>query len=507
MEEALGGAGVMEDLLGFGLGLIQIIPFIYKVSQLIMYPAVANLEILAQEKAGAQLLSSGELLESYRRGNITIQTVIEQLGLLGYQDERSKILLQLVEKLLGVGEVRDLYLRGEIDEQTNDVRLAQLGFNQVDILLLKELYNVLPPVQDLVLMAVREVFNPAIAQQYGLFEDFPPEFLKNAQKIGLNEEWAKNYWAAHWQLPSMMQGYWMLHRRVISEDELRLLMRTQDIMPYWRDKLIEISYNPLTRVDVRRMHDVGVLNRQEVYDAYLDIGYNHQNAERMTEFTLRYNADVGEDGFSVVRELTRSTIQTAYKRNLISRDVAKSRLKELGYADDDSDLLLDMLDYDSQLAVLPDEKKAITDRLNTLTIRAYTNRAISREQAEETLSDSGYNKAEIGALLTIADLEHDLDFKADIVSEVKSLYYEETIDVLDLRVILEANEFATDEIEMIISELDVFKFLKGRKLSRTDLRKAFNGKIISLSEYIKELSGLGYPDRYISIILANEGAS
>ena len=495
-----------ENLLGFGLGLIQLIPFIIKLSQLIMHPMVANLEVLAQQKAGVTLLGSGELLESYRRGDITISTAIEQLSMLGYQDERSKILLQLITKLFGVAEISQLFLRGHIDESENDRRLQQLGYEVRDRGLLKELYKVMPSVQDLVLMAVREVFTPDLAEKFGLFEDYPPEFASNAAKIGLTDEWARNYWAAHWTLPSIMQGFVMLHRRVISEEELKQLLRAQDVMPFWRDKLVDISYNPLTRVDVRRMHDTGVLNRSQVYDAYLDVGFNPQNAERMTEFTIRYNADDLEGSGGKLKELTRSVIQSAYKKGVISKVDALARLQELGYGIPDSQLLLDMLDYEEQLNLLPDERKQITARLNTLTIRAYTGRAISKIEASDTLKESGYTGVEIEALLTTADLEHDLDFKVELVNQVKTLYFEETIDILDLRVILESNDFVPDEIDMLAGELNVFKFLKGRKLSRADLRKAFNNDLYSVAEYTKELAGLGYPDKYIAIILQNDGA-
>lgn len=505
LEDFRGGTTEIDGI-GFSLGLLQAIPFWWKLSQLLMFPTVANLELLAQEKAGVALLSSAELLESYKRGDIETNTIIEQMGLLGYQEERIRILLLLVRQLFGVGEISQLFLRGHIGEQENDDRLKALGYEQRDVGLLKELYNVLPSVQDLVLMAVREVFSPEIAETFGLFEDYPPAFAENAAKIGLSEEWSKNYWAAHWTLPSIMQGFFMMHRRVITQDELQMLLKAQDVMPFWRDKLVDISYNPLTRVDVRRMHDTGVLSRAEVYSSYLDVGFNPENAERMTEFTVRYNADDSEGTGGKLKELTRSVIQSAYKKGVIAKEDALARLQELGYGIPDSQLLLDLLDYEEQLNLLPDERKQITAKLNSLTIKAYTNRAISKIEATDTLLESGYSGVEIEALLTTADLEHDLDFKAELVSQVKQLYFDETLDILELRIILEANNFVPDEIDMLIGELSVFKFLRGRKPSRTDFRKAYERGIYDVAGYAKELAGLGYPDKYIEVILKLDDA-
>ena len=60
-------------------------------------------------------------------------------------------------------------------------------------------------------------------------------------------------------------------------------------MPFWRDKLMQLSYKPLTRVDVRRMHLLGTLDEGGVNRAYRDVGYNEHNASLMTNFTVRYN--------------------------------------------------------------------------------------------------------------------------------------------------------------------------------------------------------------------------
>ncbi|GAH93918.1 unnamed protein product, partial [marine sediment metagenome] len=44
----------------------------------------------------------------------------------------------------------------------------------------------------------------------------------------------------HWSLPSPSQGFEMLHRGVIDEAELNMLLRALDIMPFWREKLTKV---------------------------------------------------------------------------------------------------------------------------------------------------------------------------------------------------------------------------------------------------------------------------
>ncbi|GAI22279.1 unnamed protein product, partial [marine sediment metagenome] len=120
--------------------------------------------------------------------------------------------------------------------------LTKIGIHPDYTDVYRTLANPIPPVADIITMAVREAFSPAIAERFGQYEDFPPDFERYASMKGLTPEWSKRYWAAHWSLPSPQQGFEMLHRGIINEDELRMLMRALDIMPFWRDKLMQMSY-------------------------------------------------------------------------------------------------------------------------------------------------------------------------------------------------------------------------------------------------------------------------
>ncbi|KKK61280.1 hypothetical protein LCGC14_3015910, partial [marine sediment metagenome] len=153
-----------------------------------------------------------------------------------------------------------------------DRELTKIGIHPAYTGLYKELAYQIPPVADIITMAVREAFTPDVAARFGQYEDFPEDFEKYAAMKGLSSEWAKRYWAAHWNLPSPQQGFQMLHRGVIDKADLNMLLKALDVMPFWRDKLTQIAYRPLTRVDVRRMYREGVLDEGEVFQSYLKQG-------------------------------------------------------------------------------------------------------------------------------------------------------------------------------------------------------------------------------------------
>jgi hypothetical protein len=232
------------------------------------------------------LLTPDELARATIRGTITYNEYIDAMRGQGYNPHQSNIVLSLHRTFLGVAECRDLWLRGEISEAEHDRKLRQLGIEERDVELLKKLYFYIPSPSDLVRMAVREAWSDDVARRFGYDEEFPAEFAEWAEKQGMSKEWARRYWRAHWVLPSPTMGYEMLHRGIISMEDLDTLLRTADYPKFWREKLIKLSYNPYTRVDVRRMYQMGILTREQVFRAYKDIGYDDEHAENLTKFTV-----------------------------------------------------------------------------------------------------------------------------------------------------------------------------------------------------------------------------
>ena len=125
----------------------------------------------------------------------------------------------------------------------------------------------------------------------------------------------------------------MLHRGVIGFDDLNMLMRALDIMPFWRDKLVQIAYRPLSRVDVRRMYALGVLDVSGIRKAYTDLGYNAYNANLMTQFTIEYTK-------GTPKKLSTADIISAYKKHLIDSGTLRTQLSQAGIDTEDIDPII-----------------------------------------------------------------------------------------------------------------------------------------------------------------------
>ena len=287
--------------------------------------------------------------------------------------------------------------------------LRRLGIHPDYIDVFRTLAYPVPPIGDMITMAVREAFTPDIAARFGQYEDYPSDLTRFAAMNGIDEEWSRRYWAAHWSLPSPQQGFAMYQRGIITQDELNLLLRALDIMPFWRQKLTELAYNPLTRVDVRRMYRLGVLSEEEVEKAYKDAGYSPENARRLRAF-VKQDTVRSQSGLSV------SKIVTAYKNGYATRSDANNAILSIGIASQNVSDILENADKQLAWQRTKDGIAAVRNQ--------YKEELITPEEARNRLVSLRLDGDKINTLLTTWQsdglmMHKTLWTKADVLSMLK----------------------------------------------------------------------------------------
>jgi len=242
--------------------------------------------------------------------------------------------------------------KGILPPESVNAILAKHGFSDTYRDALKEESLFYPAPLDLIRFGVRETFREDIVSKYQYDAEYPADITPYLKKGGLPPLWMKHYWRSHWELPSVQLGYEMLHRGQITSDELKTLLEISDIAPWWRDKLVGISYSPYTRVDVRRLYVDGIITRDEVKRNYLDIGYDDKHAENLTVWTCKQLTDEKK---VQVKDLSEAKILLAYTDGEVSVDETTTSLKTLGYDDDESALLISLTDYNNYKSELTEE--------------------------------------------------------------------------------------------------------------------------------------------------------
>jgi len=291
---------------------------------------------LAWVTPNAMLLVQGNLFQEKSQEEILKDISIAEINPLYAQQYLDAVLTKPSSQDIVAYELRRSPELSNLESQ-----LKRIGIHDDYFSLYRELAYQIPPVADIITMAVREAFTPDIAAKFGQYEDYPTDLEEWAAKKGLAKEWSERYWAAHWSLPSVQQGFEMLHRGQITSDELNLLLRASDVMPFWRDKLTSIAYRRLSRVDIRRMYQVGVMTAGEVFEAYLELGYNDRDAERMADFTVKQI-------LATQSKFTSGDIVTAYSKYMINRSEAESLLRAVGVRDENISFIITTAEYERE---------------------------------------------------------------------------------------------------------------------------------------------------------------
>lgn len=291
-------------------------------------------------------ISVSEIVELWVRGIITEGEAIERLKGWGLSEEKARQLHQKAVATLDAVDVMRLWRLGKISLEERNKRLKALGFQENDFKLLEELTLVYPSADDIVRFAVREVFNEEVVRRYGYDQDIPKEYLEWAKKLGLSEEFARMYWRAHWEIPSPTQAIELLSRGIIDPEDFDTVLKIHDIAPWWRPRMLALAFDPYTRVDIRRMYELGILSDDDLLKAAKAVGYateddieklkrligDPQVAERL--FVGRaehYAAWIKAEVVDAWRNDVIRAIRRAYINGVIDEKTAADYLKQVGY--------------------------------------------------------------------------------------------------------------------------------------------------------------------------------
>jgi hypothetical protein len=383
---------------------------------------------------------------------------------LGWTQERRDILQDIMRPRLGEQGWIVAWLRGQVSDGEIKAEFAARGYLDADIAQMLTLSQQIPQPNDLIRMAVREAWNEEIVQRFQYDAGFPPEFAEWMGKQGYSPEWSKRYWRAHWELPGLAAGYEMLHRlrpgetdNPFTEQDIESLLKTADIPEFFRKRLIEVSYSPYTRVDVRRMYGAGVLTAEQVYKSYRDLGYNDERAKNLTAFTT--TVEHAEE-----KGLTKDAATSGYKRGIISHADAASMLADLGYNADDAEFWLSLVDYDLA-ADLTDQKLAA--------IRTeYVAGLLDETTINDKLGPLNLPAERQTGLLSLWTAQRDAKIKLPSKSELEDFYERGLVDDTKFLEFLSQDGYRSDVIPMYLQTLNLELAEKAAKEAERTAKEA-----------------------------------
>ena len=507
------------------------------------------------------LLSSSDLSELVRRGTIPVGAYEETLARSGFSDGTIEQLRKLIPTLLDVQTLAELTRRGLMSEEDYGYGLQHLGYTPEQVHQLEQLRFYIPGPQDVISFANRDVYYPDVVAAYGMDQDFPEAMIPDLERAGVARETALKFWEAHWSLPSMPLAFEMYQRTAetgLTRADMMRLMRSAGIEPYWREKILAVSFSPFTRVDIRRMNKAGVLNEQEVTQAYKAIGYDDVRADKLTAFTLKLNGatenqelapfrtkmrthvetlfldgviDVAEldAQFTVLgytpaeavafvaeaefikhatdRKIVREAIRKAYEGGHITDQDATARLVADGYTPDEAARIMVPWHIVRELHDLSAHEHAARELTRADVLAAYEDHIIDKPAAVLHLKQLKYHDADIETAIALADFKtHKADRTAAEHVQHSLFMARRATDASVAKGLTEAG-VAPERIAKLQTEWDAELAARTPTLSKAEVAHAVAQGFIEPADGVHRLQALGYSHADVTIIvdLASKG--
>lgn len=325
--------------------------------------------------------------------------------------------------LLNPAEYRDYLLRHPEQRTQIMQQFSKLGLPEAETAWFEELGQVIPGPSDLIRLAVREAFNDEFATTFSLDQEFPPEFAQFGSQVGLSEFWTQKFWRAHWELPSTIRGFEMLQRlrpeilRVRGDayrsvglepanleftfNQLRDLLKAQDFAPFWRDRLAAIAFSPITRIDLRRIYNQGLISDEQFIARQQELGYTRADSELILAW-------VKADNTKEERDITKSEILNSLKFGLITRTDAISLLQLLRFGPASAELIVQVFEAkvaSKKKTSTKQKTKEDTDKHRDLTkaeiIKAVKIGQIDIPDAMQMLQELGYDREDATFIINV----------------------------------------------------------------------------------------------------------
>jgi hypothetical protein len=502
VRNALGLRAGVTNPLALIVGISLLMSVAGQFAQAILGPEIAITMQKNNERAPNVIVSAQNAAQAVAQELRDYEPMQELAKRNGFNADQFRLLADLAFRFPPAEMVTGAALRGVIPPDVEDRLLNRQGYGAQSREVIRAMALQLPGVQDTIRMAVREVFDPVQRPALTLDEDYPAVLTEHAKRIGLSDEWARNFWAAHWELPSPNQVFDMLHRGTITVDAVRSYLKAADYAPVWRDKLIDLSFDVFTRVDIRRIHDM--LNKDHVWlvQQHKRLGYNEADAETLSQFVEILNDD---ERRTRKKELTGplvGRIITNVVNGTLSDEQATAFFAKLGYRQEAIDAFL------IETKLIRNEQR--TERIGNLLGDLYIKDRRTKLEATTQLRERGFTDAEIEQRFRAWDLEKELrapsereEKERDLTrADIEAMYRARQLQRSDAEKMLLQLRYSPAEVKAIL-DLDDFKEKTAEDKDRIEVihRKFVKGTMTKTAAE-QELGKIGLRATQIEVSLA-----
>ena len=401
--------------------------------------------------------SEAECVNLYLAGEIDEQTMRCLVRANGSYDTWYSKIANSGRTKLSNDQIIQLRRREILDDSTTNKLMRGNGvIDEQEQLWIYKATEAMPSVSDIVRFMVRDADDNTVAERYGtdaqLSTKYGAQLQSWAKGQGITDEVMKYYWRSHWEIPSNTALFEMLHRLrpnrtgqgltggiTVSQQDIKDALVVNDVLPFWAERLMEISYRPLTRTDAQRAYFIDALSENELKDSYLDLGYNNDNADRLVRFT-------------------------------------------------------------NQLKAKRKQTTGGTEKVPTI-LKYYKNWLIGDTEATQRLKNSGLSETAAKDALQIANVQRKNDSQVKCIAGVKSQFKRYIINDIEARRDLTDIGVALENVGPLVNNWKCERASKPKELSATQVCQAYQNNLINDVEYRRRMGAIGYQEDEAGILL------
>lgn len=382
--------------------LASVLRFVSKWLDILPDQLNANLQQLSNSLCQYIMPTKGEADEAYLSNEITKEVWECWVKANGIHPGPAEKSMKSARSRINPGQLATLFRRGHLNKQDyEDASRATGVIKDEDRKRIYDLTEAWPGLEDVIRFLVRDVADDGIVTRFSMDDNFEQkwqgELVKYADGLGVTKELAKYYWRAHWHLPSYTQLTEMQHRlrpgRVAPEIEVDAstveeALAQDDMLPYWIPRMMAIAHHPISRTDALQAFQTRALPDDELFELFMDEGYNREDAQKMFDIQERKRK---------IQEVKRSGLPTA--RTLINQ-FARHQITDMDFRNVAADIAVseehEKKMYESGLlARRIEERKCLLANVK----RQYVKGLIDEGSANATLANAGLEMEEINEIM------------------------------------------------------------------------------------------------------------
>lgn len=467
-------------------------------------PALEAFSYLVNASNPVKILGIGEYVNAYFKDVIDYGTLKNHAAKMGIGETELKTLLSQSFQdppfnLMVEGKRRGFVTDDNWHKYLVDERLDNDG--QV---LVTKLLQSIPGPSDLTRIADKRVWGLKTDLKYGQYAELPEEYVIQMSKWGYDRQFIEWLWASHWQLPSPNQIFEMAHRGLIDQHDIETFLGLTDWLPFFRDKLFQITYNVFTRVDVRRLYKEGLLTDTELHEQHKKMGYTDADAYKLDAYVRETNLPEDETENTALIKRVVKAIENGYTSGKLQPEEAIQMLTQMGETENHARQIIGILEFENEIKNIQPIQLDLRGNVRTIVLNAYKKGNISRLDAHDYLESIGLPNQDIDLHLNLIELERTVQLKSMAQDTAQKLFAQYSIDTAEFYSRLGSLGFAADEMALIYQEALLMRDNRTKKLTVAQVTKLFKNGIIGIEQYADELRGIGYTDKDVLYIIEND---